>query len=92
MAFARELAQEDDACFDLWTWLPSYHNCTRLHGDMWHHHHPPNHAIIKEAVVYISYLIDGRGTEIARNVEENMDSLTQEEQIWFSCPCEEHSV
>lgn len=73
-----QLAKEDDAAHDLWTWLPSHKVAEKHHGDYALEHCPTNADVMKEAAMYLGHL---KHPEIP---------LTPEEEEWFtSCPCGE---
>jgi hypothetical protein len=73
-----QLAAENDAAHDLWSWLPSHTIAVKHHGDYGSEHCPSNQDVMKEAAMYLGHL---KHPEIA---------LTPEEQEWFTrCPCGE---
>lgn len=55
-SLARELEAEDNAAFDLWTWLPSYKAAVASHGDYASEHTPSASDVMKEAAVLLSVL------------------------------------
>lgn len=73
---ARELECEENAAFDLWTWLPSYKAARANHGEFASGHRPSVEYIIGEASIFISFL---RGFSKDREKENG----------WFECPCGE---
>lgn len=78
--FAQQLADEDSAAHDLWSWLPSHVVAKKHHGDYASEHRPSNQDVMVEAAMYIAHL---KRPDV---------SLTQEEKDWFGvCPCgDEH--
>lgn len=73
-----QLADENAAAHDLWTWLPSHAVAKKHHGDYAAEHCPSNADVMREATNYIAHM---------RHPER---PLTREEQEWFeSCPCGE---
>jgi hypothetical protein len=76
--FGEQLAEENAAATDLWSWLPSHKVAETHHGDYAAEHCPGKRDVMTEAALYIAHL---------RNPKE---LLTPEEQEWFtSCPCGE---
>ena len=73
---ARQLEAEDNAAFDLWSWLPSHKAAEKAHGDYASEHTPDPADVMKEAAIYIAFL---RGREIGQ----------AEVEQWFGCPCQE---
>lgn len=72
-----ELAEENDAARDLWTWLPSYAVTVKHHGDQASVHCPSNRDVMKEAAMYLG-----------QHLKHPKTPLTREEQVWFtSCAC-----
>jgi hypothetical protein len=49
-----QLAAENNAAHDLWTWLPSYKVAQRHHGNYASNHCPSNEDVMTEATLYIS--------------------------------------
>ena len=79
--FGQQLADENAAAFDLWSWLPSHAIAVKHHGDYASSHCPSNVDVMKEAAMYLGHL---KRPEVP---------LTLEEQEWFtSCPCGEDHV
>lgn len=75
--FVHELEMQNEAAFNLWTWLPSYKEAEKHHGDYACEFTPSVSDIIKEASMFIS---DG----LVANTGKHGD--------WYSCPCgEDHS-
>ena len=74
--FAKELEEENNAAFDLWTWLPSYKEAKNHHGDYADEFQPPMAEILKEASIYISVKCSPS--------EEQLKTIE-----FFKCPCGE---
>ena len=73
-----QLAEENNAAHDLWSWLPSHAIAEKHHGDYASEHCPSNGDVMKEAAMYLGHL---KHPDVA---------LTPEEQEWFTnCPCGE---
>ena len=68
-ALAFELEQENNSCYDLWTWLPSYEQETKEHGDYATNYKPTNNEIIQEATDYIINL--KKELDTIKNVNNN---------------------
>ena len=51
-----QLAQEQAAALDLWSWLPSYKIAERYHGAHALEHCPNNADVMVEAAMYFGYL------------------------------------
>ena len=76
-----ELAEENNAAADLWSWLPSHAIALKHHGDYAANHCPSNRDVMVEASMYLAHL---RQPDVP---------LTPEEQEWFTrCPCDEEHV
>lgn len=76
-ALAHQLEAEDNASYDLWTWLPSYKEAQKYHGDYASDHRPPNDDVMAEAAMRFAELING-------------SKPTADEQAeWYACPCGE---
>jgi hypothetical protein len=76
--FAQQLADEDAAAFDMWTWLPSCKVAEKYHGSHSANFRPSNRDVIVEAVLYIAHL------------KHPHEPLTDEQKEWFKrCPCGE---
>ena len=76
--FGQQLAEENNATHDLWSWLPSYKVAQKHHGDYAANAQPSNADVMKEAAMYLGHL------------KRPETPLTSEEQDWFtSCPCGE---
>jgi hypothetical protein len=78
MELAHRFESEDEAAFDLWSWLPSEHFAKRGHGDYACEHRPSNAMLMRESALVFSIL---------RGYIEGMDS--PEYLDAFKCPCEE---
>lgn len=76
MALGRKLEAEEDAGFDLWTWLPSYKAAKANHGDYASEFRPSTENLLKEAAMYLAFL-NGHDKENEQNAG------------WFECPCGE---
>lgn len=74
--FARQLEEEDNAAFDLWSWLPSHKAAKAAHGDYAAEYTPSAADVMKEAAIYLAAL---RGSSPA----------PAEVEQWFGCPCQE---
>lgn len=71
-----ELARENAAATDLWSWLPSHAVAEKNHGDDASSHCPSNRDVMVEAAIYLAHL---KHPDVA---------LTPEEQEWLQgCPC-----
>jgi len=76
-----ELAEENNAAADLWSWLPSHAIAEKHHGDHADNYRPSNRDVMVEASMYLAHL---RRPHVP---------LTPEEQKWFTrCPCAEDHV
>jgi hypothetical protein len=76
-----QLAEEDNAAEDLWTWLPSHTVAMKRHGDYATNHRPSTRDIMREAAMYLAHL---KHPEVP---------LEPEEEAWFArCPCGEDCV
>ena len=56
---AHELEKENNAAFDLWTWLPSHEKATKHHGDYASEFMPSIDEIMKEACDHLNRLKAG---------------------------------
>jgi hypothetical protein len=76
-----QLAAENNAAHDLWTWLPSHKVAEKHHGDYASEHCPSNADVMKEAAMYLGHL---QRPDVPWTIEET---------DWFeSCPCgEDHA-
>ena len=77
-----QLAEEQAAAHDLWSWLPSHKIAEKHHGDYASEHCPSTNDVMKEAAMYLGHI---KHPDVA---------LTPEEEEWFtSCPCgEDHEA
>lgn len=74
--FGQQLADENSAAHDLWTWLPSHKVAERHHGDYASEHCPSNRDVMTEAALYLA------------NTHRADTTMTDEEKEWFErCPC-----
>lgn len=74
----QQLAAENDAAHDLWTWLPSYRVAQKHHGDQASEHRPSNRDVMVEAAMYLA------------STSRADTTMTAEEKEWFTrCPCDE---
>lgn len=74
----QQLAAENEAAHDLWTWLPSYRIAQKHHGDHASAHRPSNRDVMVEAAMYLA------------NIGRADTTVTPEEEAWFTrCPCGE---
>jgi hypothetical protein len=88
-SLARQFSEEDNAAFDLWSWLPSHKAAEKFHGDRAFNFRPSNADVMREAALVFSLAKyttdDDRASWWKRNKEE-ADSF-------FKCPCDEpHEV
>lgn len=51
----RELSEQDDKAFTLWTWLPSYKAAQAAHGDYADTFTPPVSDVLAEATLFVSH-------------------------------------
>lgn len=73
-----QLAAENNAAAQLWTWLPSHAVAVQHHGDYAAAPCPNNHDVMLEAALFLA------------NVRRPDTTPTAEETEWFtSCPCGE---
>lgn len=56
---AKQLEEEDNAAFDLWTWLPSHEIASEHHGDYAAEFMPTIAEIMREAATHIHRLKTG---------------------------------
>ncbi len=70
-----ELAEENNAAFDLWTWLPSYKAVQAAHGDYASEHKPSPADVMREAATFI-------GHKLAPTPEQ-----IREAGDLYQCPC-----
>lgn len=67
------LDKNRNSAFDLWTWLPSFKEAQKYHGDYASEHMPAEYDIMYEACRYIGDLRQGYPTK----------------SDWYDCPCGE---
>lgn len=72
---AHDMAREDNAAHDLWTWLPSYAAAVKWHGDYATEHRPPIADVMIEAATYIGHKLHPTAEERA------------EAGDIYGCPC-----
>ena len=79
--FGQQLADENAAASDLWSWLPSHAVAVKHHGDYAGQHCPSNRNVMVEAAQYLATL---------KHPDQPVDDETRD---WFQrCPCgEDHS-
>jgi hypothetical protein len=76
--FGQQLAEENNAAHDLWSWLPSHKVAQKHHGDYADQHQPSTRDVMFEAALYLA------------NTSRADTTMTPEEQEWFErCPCGE---
>lgn len=75
-SFARQLEQESNAAFDLWTWLPSHQAAKKSHGDYASEFTPDPADIMREAAIYLAQL---------KGHEPSSETV----QEWYGCPCQD---
>ena len=78
---ANEFDAEDNTSFNLWTYLPSYKEAKRHHGDYASAQQPKISDLMYETNLYIIH--------ITRKLADENFELTEEEKSWYSCPCGE---
>lgn len=77
----KEKADNRDAAFQLWTWLPSYKDAQKHHGDYASEFMPSVHDVMIEACMFIA-----KGLVITEEDTKNSEG-------WFTCQCEQgHEV
>lgn len=72
--FAAELQQNNDASFDLWTWLPSYKKAEECLGDYYSDVQPSIHDVMREATTYIGHKCNPTQEQLDKEYE-------------YQCPC-----
>ena len=73
-----QLAAEENAAHDLWTWLPSHAVAKRNHDDYASAHRPSVSDVMREAAEYLAHL------------KRPSEPLSVEQRRWFDeCPCDE---
>lgn len=78
--FTDNLRKEQEAAFDLWTWLPSFKEAKRYHEDYADTLMPSVEMIMRECAVLCGYLQDRL---------HGRDRKLPEETDLFQCPCGE---
>ena len=73
----QEIKIEDTASFDLWTWLPSFEEAKKHHGDDARDYKPLPKDIMTEATLYLAQLSGHQLSDIQK-------------ATWFVCPCGEY--
>ena len=81
ISLARQLEDENEEAFMLWTWLPSHQVAKKYHGDYADTFQPSNAEIMKEANLYIYCLAD--------HVKLNQKDM-DDHPIFTECPCGNH--
>jgi hypothetical protein len=79
--FAKELEEQDNAAMDLWSWLPSYREAKKYHGDYHHEFQPSIADIMKEA-----------STVFAKTKYDEPIIDGDDRQPRFQCPCGETHI
>jgi hypothetical protein len=74
----RELSEQDNAAFDLWTHLPSHKAADEHHGDYAAEYRPSVTNVLREAAIFISHKLDPTPEQI------------KEAGDYYSCPCGEN--
>lgn len=77
ISFARELEEQRESSFNLWTWLPSYREAEKYHGDYAIEHMPSVADIMKEASMYIADDLSPTEEDYKKHGD------------WYKCPCGE---
>ena len=72
---AHEFSREDNASYNLWTWLPSYAAAQKAHGDHAGNHRPAIADVMNEACEFISHRLHPTPEERAEAGE------------LYECPC-----
>ena len=73
----RQLGQENEAAFNLWTWLPTHGIAKVFHGDYATEFTPSNEDVMKEACMVMSELC-------------GYDHNRRERADWLeTCPCDD---
>lgn len=72
--YGSQLEREEEASFDLWTWLPSSKSAEKAHDDYYNEFKPSKSEIMIEASKVMS-------------IRSSADMTTEVVQKWFSCPC-----
>ena len=77
IALAKELEDESDEAFSLWTWLPSYKAAQAAHGDYAGNFTPRVADVLREASMFISHRLNPTAEQVA------------EAGDFYKCPCGE---
>ena len=81
ISLGRELSEQDNKAFVLWTWLPSHKAAQAAHGDYASEHTPPVCDVLTEAAMFISHGMNP--------TKEQIDAAGD----FYRCPCgEPHAV
>jgi hypothetical protein len=73
----RELEAQQNAAVDFWSWLPSYAEARKWHGDYACEHMPSVTDLLREASLFISHKLNPTKEQLAESGE------------WYTCPCGE---
>lgn len=84
-ALAERFDEEDNAAFDLWTWLPCYIVATELWGDCAPEVMPSTAWVMKEASTLICALFDELGDERFGKVREELAAKIRKDG-WIEAP------
>lgn len=68
-SFARELDRQDNASYDLWSWLPSYRAAKKHHGDCADEFMPMLSDVLIEATEYIASLVAPEIAQLMHDVD-----------------------
>lgn len=77
IALGRELEDQANEAFSLWTWLPSYKAAKAAHGDCADNHTPSVADVLKEACMFIAHGLNPTEEQRA------------EAGDFYKCPCGE---
>ncbi len=77
ISFARELEEQRDSAYRLWSWLPSCKQAEKYHGDYAVEYMPKVSDIIKEASMFISHGLNPNEDQVKHAGE------------YYECPCGE---
>lgn len=72
-----QLQAEDEAAFQLWSWLPSYRAAEKAHGEHACEHRPSVRDVLAEAAEYLSHKMNPTPEQV------------QEAGELYRCPCGE---
>jgi hypothetical protein len=75
----KELDDQDNAAHDLWTWLPSYREAGKWHGDHSGNYRPPLRDILVEATLFITAKCAPTAAEL-------------QSEALYQCPCDDPHV